>query len=73
MFGEQPCRGKTVTIPCYKECNRFIHEVEWEVTMETLLEGVREEDFIKKETLEPSLERFLRVWEDVSQRGKRYN
>lgn len=39
----------------------------------TLLEGVREEDFIKKETLEPSLERFLRVWEDVSQRGKRYN
>lgn len=40
--------------------------------MRTLLEGVREgEGFIKKETLEPSLERFLSVREeDVLSRGK---
>lgn len=43
--------------------------------MKTLLKGVREgKGFIKKETLEPIPERFLRIEEeDVPGRGKLYN
>lgn len=44
------------------DCKRFMGKVDGKIIMETLLEGVKEgKAFIKKETLEPSLERCLGI------------
>ena len=36
MFGKQACRGKKITIPDYKGCNRFMYQIDKEVIMETV-------------------------------------
>lgn len=41
MFGSKHVEEK-ITIPCYKDCNRFLYKVDGKIVTETLLGWVRE-------------------------------